>query len=64
MAQRTGVPTLISVAEAMCKYIVRFTPLIEKAFPGNAALAAALIAANSACTVLGEELRAVRELGT
>lgn len=63
MAARTGVPTLMGLAEQMCRYIVRFTPIIQTAFPSNPALQAALVAALAACGELGKELRIVRDYG-
>jgi len=47
----------------MCKYIVAFTPAIQRAYPSNSALLAALAAANAACGVLASELQEVREYG-
>jgi len=63
MARRIGVPTLMRVAHQMCKYIVAFTPAIQRAYPSNSALLAALAAANAACGVLASELQEVREYG-
>jgi len=63
VTSRTGVPTLIYIAQQLCKYVVKFTPAIERLYPANAALLAALEAANSACGVLSTELRKVREVG-
>lgn len=60
---RTGVPTLQRVAQELCKYIVRFTPIIRLAYPQNAAILAALDAALAACSVLDQELSAVRDIG-
>lgn len=61
--QRTGVPTLLATAHLLCKYIVKFTPVIERLYPESPALIAALAAANAACAALGSELQAVREYG-
>lgn len=63
MSHRTGVPTMIQVARRLCLLIVNFTPIIQKTYPENAALLAALAAANAACSVLGTELNEVREFG-
>jgi len=63
MARRTGVPTLLTIATKMCQYITKFTPAIVQSYPSNAALLAALAAANAACSALGTELAAVREYG-
>lgn len=64
MTRRTGVPSLISLAKRMCQLIVQFSPVIQKLYPENAALHAALAAANAACAALHLELEAVREYGT
>lgn len=63
MARRTGVPALMDVARRMCRLIVDFTPVIQKLYGENAALMAALAAANSACAALHAELATVREYG-
>lgn len=63
MTQRTYVPTMLQLAHTMCKYIARATPVITRLYPSNAALLAALAAANEACTVLGAELESVRDYG-
>jgi len=63
MAQRTGIPTMIGVAKRLCYLINAFTPVIQKKYPTNAALLAALAAANAACAVLQSELVTVREFG-
>jgi hypothetical protein len=47
----------------MCNLIVKFTPVITELYPGNAALLAALAAANAACATLHAELATVREYG-
>lgn len=61
--RKTGVPTLLIIAQQMCKYILKFTPVITQVYPSATALHAALAAANAACMVLGEELAKVREYG-
>ena len=61
--QRSGVPTLLHIAELLCKYIVKFTPWIEELYPTNAALLAALSAANAACAALHTQLALVRQTG-
>lgn len=63
MARRTGIPTLMMIARRMCDLIVRFTPVIQDLYPTNAALLAALAAANAACAALHVELADVREVG-
>lgn len=55
MASRTGIWTLNQLAKKMCAAIVTFTPIIQRTFPENAALQAALSAANAACAVLATE---------
>lgn len=63
MAKRTGIPTMITVAEKLCQLITRYGSVIELLYPTNSALIAALAAANAACGVLDVELKKVRELG-
>jgi len=63
MAQKTGVPTLLKVANKLCMYITQFTPVITRLYPDNAELLAALAAANTACAALSAALSAVREYG-
>lgn len=63
MARRTGVPSMMQVAERLCFLIVRFTPVIQQLYGSNAALMAALAAANAACSTLHAELAAVRNYG-
>lgn len=63
MARRTGVPTILSVAQNLCRLIVKFTPVIQSLYPTNTALLAALAAANAACATLVQEVSAVREYG-
>lgn len=54
--QRIGFYTLRKLAYGMCKALPAFTPLIRKAYPNNAALLAALAAAEVACHALIEEI--------
>lgn len=61
MTKRTGVPSLMDVAKRMCNLITNFTPVIVKLYPDNAALHAALAAANTACAALHMQLAEVRE---
>lgn len=63
MTRRTGIPTILQVAQEMCRLIVKFTPVIQAIYPNNTALLAALAAANAACAELVQEVAAVRELG-
>jgi hypothetical protein len=63
MAQRNGVPTMVIVAKNLCRLIVKFTPAITAQFPSNAALLAALAAANTACAALAAQLELVKAYG-
>lgn len=63
MARRTGIPTIQTVARQLCKYVTKYSSVIAKLYPENAALLAALTAAAAACQVLQVELEAVREYG-
>lgn len=63
MAKRTGIPSLMFLASRMCRLIIQFSPVIAQLFPSNAALLAALAAANAACAVLHQELALVRDYG-
>lgn len=63
MAARNGIPTILAVAQKLCQLLVKFTPIITASFPNNAALLAALAAANAACAVLVQEASAVRAYG-
>lgn len=63
MTRRLGVPSLIDVAKEMCRLITLFSPIIQRAYPNNAALLAALAAANAACATLHLECEKVREFG-
>lgn len=56
MAQRSGLPSILKHARAMCRFIALFTPTIQRLYGGNAALMAALAAANAACEVLATEI--------
>lgn len=63
MAARTGVPTLLDISKRLCIYLTRYSGVIEKLYPDNSALLAALAAAQTACAVLAVELEKVREYG-
>lgn len=63
MTTRTYVPTLQKVAKQLCKYVVLGAPVIERQYPGNATLQAALATALAACQLLDVELEDVREYG-
>jgi len=54
---------MLFIAQRLCALITRYTPIIVTLFPANAALLAALAAANTACAALSQELSAVREYG-
>lgn len=56
MAKRTGLPSLLKVAHRLCYLIVVFTPIIQKQYPNNDTLLAALATANAACQALGTEI--------
>jgi hypothetical protein len=60
---RNGVPTMLWVAKKLCSLITKFTPVLTVQFEDNAALLAALAAANAACAALSAELALVREYG-
>jgi len=63
MTSRTGVPTLLKVAQRLCQLVNDYGPVIAVRYPTNAALLAALAAASAACAVLRDELAQVREYG-
>jgi len=56
MARRTGAPTILLVAKELCRLVTKFTPVLSTVYSGNAALLAALAAANAACAVLVQEI--------
>lgn len=58
---RNGIPSMMAVAKKLCQLIVKFTPILTVQYPSNAALLAALAAANAACAALSEELAPLRE---
>lgn len=63
MASKTGIPTLMIIARRLCQLVNDWGPVIQRKYPSNTALLAALTAASAACAVLGTELAAVREYG-
>lgn len=63
MARRTGIPSILEIAQTLCRLITKFTPVIVQQYGGNAELLAALAAANTACAALVEQAAAVREYG-
>jgi hypothetical protein len=64
MAKRTGIPTLLWVAKRLCQLVADYGSVITALYPSNAALIAALAAANAACSTLAAELEMVRDYGT
>lgn len=64
MAVKTGVPTLILVAQRLCQLINAFAPIIRRVYPDNTALHVALETAQAACMVLHNELADVREVAS
>jgi hypothetical protein len=60
---RNGVPSMIKIGQKLCQLIVKFTPVITAQYPTNAALLAALAAANAACAELTAQCALVREYG-
>lgn len=60
---RTGVFKIGNLAKAMCRAVNIATPAIQRAYPNNPTLMAALTAANLACQTLSSEVDAVREFG-
>jgi hypothetical protein len=63
MAKKTHVPKLLLLAHALCRGIAVSTPIIQRSFPENTAVLAALAAANAACAALGTELETLRTIG-
>lgn len=63
MGRRTGLPSLRVVAREMCRLVTKFTPVIQRLYPENAALTAALLAANAACAELVTEIDGELEPG-
>ena len=63
MAKRTGVPTLLQVADKLCRLIARFSPIIQREYPASTAVHGALAAALIACSALAVALSEIREYG-
>lgn len=63
MTRRTGLPSLRVVAREMCRLVTKFTPVIQSLYSENAALMAALLAANAACAELVAEIDGELEPG-
>lgn len=62
--KRTGLPTIRSIAYTLCRLLSKFGPIIRLAYPDNATLQAALIAAEEACHTLVAEADAQLPVGT
>jgi len=62
-ARRTGVPSIMLIAREMCRLLAKFSPVITTLYPTNAALLAALAAAQAACAQLDAQLALVRDYG-
>lgn len=62
MAQRNGIPTILKIALRLCQLLDKFAPVLAVQFSGNAALLAAISAAQAACQVLTVEAAKVREV--
>jgi hypothetical protein len=54
--RRDGFYSIRKAARQMCRFIFTFTPVIQRLYPSNAALHAALAAANAACEALVAEI--------
>lgn len=63
MTERIGVWTLNVLAKRLCQKVAKFAPLITVAFPENAELIAALVAAQTACAALAAETEGVLVYG-
>lgn len=63
MAARNGIPSILQIAQRLCQLVVKFTPIITAQYPSNAALQAALAAANVACAELAAQAALVRQYG-
>ena len=62
MAARTGIPTIYFVAHRLCSLLSTFGPTLQVTYANNAALLAALVAAQAACGVLAVEANKVRSV--
>lgn len=63
MTKVTYIPSLDDAAHKMCALLTRASPTIQRLYPNNAALQAALQAALAACATLGEETAKERDYG-
>jgi hypothetical protein len=62
MARRTGIPSIHEAARELCRLVNKFRPLLTILYAENAALLAALAAAQAACAELVVEANAVRDV--
>lgn len=56
MARKIGFYSIKKAAQEICKYVPLFTPIIQRLYPNNATLLAALATANAACAELVKEI--------
>jgi len=61
--QRNGVASIKNVADELCRLVTKFGPLIRRIWPDNTDLHLALDAAETACSLLREELPKVMPEG-
>lgn len=61
--KRTGIPTIQDTAKELCRLVTKFDPVIRIVTNNDAAVIAALSAANAACATLNAELENFREYG-
>jgi hypothetical protein len=54
---------MLLIAKRLCRFLAKYSSIIKVTYPSNAALAAALTAAEIACSVLASELELVKEWG-
>lgn len=63
MARRIGFYSIRKFAYSLCKYVLRYGPIIRELYPEATALHAALEAASAACGVLVQEIDATAPAG-
>lgn len=61
--RRDGLYSIAKYARILCRLLNDFAPVIERLYPNNSALRAALAAALTACSVLVGEVEAQRQQG-
>lgn len=61
--RRDGLYSIIKVGRNLCRLITIFEPVIRRLYPNNAALHAALTAANAACATLVAAAVAEKDAG-